>query len=129
MKTLRILIGASAVTLVALVGGACATSTQSAIKDLPPTATASNVAAAQASQPADQHSTEQHTEESQIPRTKPDDAVKLVKDGAAILIDVRDATNFEIKHAKGALNISFQDIQEGKYDKLPKNKSLILYCT
>ena len=121
MKTIRLLFSLSALTLCLLLGAACATSTQSAAKtsetQAPPGPIQSPVAAP-SQDPADN-----------APRTKAAEAVKLVKEGNAILVDVRDGGSYETMHAKGALHVSFQDIQEGKFEKLPKDKLLIFYCT
>lgn len=119
-----------------LLSGACANSTQSAAKaqesrspldpaNLASSATSSS--ATPAAQPANH--TDQHVAEDKVPRTKPADAIKLVKESGAILVDVRDISSYENMHAKGAIHVSYQDIQEGKLDKLPKDKHLIFYCT
>ncbi len=127
MKTIRILLSLSAFTLLILLGGACATTTQSAAKTSE-TLALPDPAASQTPQPPAEHA-DDHAKEDAVPRVKAADAVQLVKAGEAILVDVRDATSYETMHAKGALHVSYQDIQEGKYEKLPKNKHLIFYCT
>lgn len=126
MKTIRILFSLSAFTLLLLLGGACATSTQSAAKTAE-TLALPDPAASQTPQPVEH--ADDHAKEDSVPRTKPADAVRLVKAGEAILVDVRDAGSYETMHAKGALHVSFQDLQEGKFEKLPKDKPLIFYCT
>ena len=123
MKMIHILVGVSVLTL--LLGAACATSTQSAVKDAPPLALPSPTQAAAQTQTTPQSSDPADS----IPRTKPAEAVQLVSKNEAILVDVRDVTSFDTMHAKGALHVSYQEISEGKLDKLPKNKHLILYCT
>ena len=126
MKTIRLLFSFSALTLFLLLGGACATSTQSAAKSSE-TIALPNPAASQTPPPVEH--ADDHAKEDAVPRTKAADAVQLVKAGEAILVDVRDASSYETMHGKGALHVSFQEIQEGKFEKLPKNKHLIFYCT
>ncbi len=128
MKTIRILLSLSALMLLLLLGGACATSTQSAAKiseslTLPDPAKVSSPTS-----PPVEHA-DDHAKEDAVPRIKPADAVQRVKAGEAILVDVRDSGSYETMHAKGALHVSYQDIQEGKYEKLTKDKALIFYCT
>lgn len=121
MKTIQILLGLSAVTLLLLVGAACTSSTQSAnAVALPP---GPSPAQAEASPQHD------HNAEDGIARIKAAEAVRAVRAGEAILVDVRDAGSYDTMHAKGALNVTYQSISEGKFDKLPKDKHLIFYCT
>ena len=126
MKTIHILFSLSTLTLLLLLSGACATTTQSAAKTSE-TLALPDPAASQTKPPVEH--ADDHAKEDAVPRTKAPDAVRLVKAGEAILVDVRDAGSYETMHAKGALHVSFQDIQEGKIEKLPKDKALIFYCT
>jgi glucose/arabinose dehydrogenase len=126
MKMIRILFGLSAFMLLLLLGGACATTTQSAAKSSQ-TSGLPDPAASQSQKPVEHG--DDHAKEDAIPRVKAADAVRMVKAGEAILVDVRDAGSYETMHAKGALHVSYQDIQEGKFGKLPKDKNLIFYCT
>lgn len=113
-------------TLVLLAGTAC-TSTQSAVKDLPPPPTppptpiakVSNEPTPTPSLPADEL----------ITRTSPLEALRQFKAGLAILVDVRDKASFETMRIKGATLLTFQDVMSGKLGNLPKNKHLIFYCT
>ena len=123
MKTIHILLSVSLLTLLLLLGGACATTTQSATSPELPTGPSPAQAAAASPQDHD------HAAEDGVARIKPAEAVQLVKAGEAILVDVRDAGSYETMHAKGAFNVTYQDISDGKYDTLPKNKHLIFYCT
>lgn len=124
MKTIHILLSMSLLALLLLLGVACATTTQSATSPELPTGPSPTQAAAAAS-PQDHD----HAAEDGVARIKPAEAVQLVKAGEAILVDVRDVGSYETMHAKGALNVTYQSISEGKYDTLPKNKHLIFYCT
>lgn len=122
MKTIHMFLGLSVLTLLLFLVGACATSTQSATK---PAELASAAAPAPSAQAADHD----HGAEDGVNRIKPADAVLEVKAGKALLVDVRDASSYETMHAKGAINVTYQSISEGKYDSLPKDKHLIFYCT
>ncbi|HKO58472.1 MAG TPA: rhodanese-like domain-containing protein [Thermoanaerobaculia bacterium] len=55
------------------------------------------------------------------------DAIKLVKEGKAILIDVRAKDQYETEHIKGAINIPWDEIAK-RASQLPKKKLLITYC-
>lgn len=124
MKTIHMFLGLSVLTLLLLLVGACATSTQSATQT--PELAAASAPAPSASAPASDHD---HAQEDGVNRIKPADAVQEVKSGKALLVDVRDASSYETMHAKGAINVTYQSITEGKFDKLPKDKHLIFYCT
>jgi hypothetical protein len=128
MKTIRILLSLGTLAAALLLNAACATSTQSAAKaqEAPALPDPAKLAASPAA--PDDHAT-QHAAEDKVLRMKPAEAIKLVKDGGAILVDVRDLNSYENMHAKGALHVAYQDIVDGKLDKLPKNKHLIFYCT
>lgn len=49
-------------------------------------------------------------------------------DSGALLIDVRTASEFNSGHAKGAKNISLQQLQAGTLPSKDKQKTLYLYC-
>ncbi|HEV7922705.1 MAG TPA: rhodanese-like domain-containing protein [Thermoanaerobaculia bacterium] len=53
------------------------------------------------------------------------DAIKMVKAGKAIFIDVRSRDQYDLEHIKGAINIPLDEITKRP---LPKNKFLITYC-
>jgi hypothetical protein len=65
----------------------------------------------------------------EVRRISPADAKKLLDEGKALLYDVRSAQSYEAKHAAGALLMPID--AEGAPDgaKLPKDKTLIFYCT
>jgi hypothetical protein len=128
MRLKQIFIGLTVLLLLVCLGSACATSTQSAAKGQDALALPDP---AKASSPVTQSTdhADDHAQEDNVPRTKAADAVKLVKEGNAILVDVRDIGSYETMHAKGAIHVSYQDIQNGKFEKLPKDKPLIFYCT
>jgi len=45
---------------------------------------------------------------------------------AYVIIDLRSPGDYARGHLKGAINIPYENLEE--YGKLPKNKTLILYC-
>src|ERR1051325_3924320 len=53
------------------------------------------------------------------------DAMKLVKEGKAVFIDVRSKDQYDMEHIKGAISIPLDEITKRE---LPKNKFLITYC-
>ena len=59
-----------------------------------------------------------------IPR---DEAIKMVKEGKAVWIDVRAHDQYELGHIKGAINIPLTDLNSS-LSKLPPHKFLITYC-
>jgi len=63
-----------------------------------------------------------------IQRISADQAKSLVDGGQAVLIDVRSAGSYQAGHAVGA--ISYPEGEESAlFDRLPKDKVLIFYCT
>jgi len=60
-------------------------------------------------------------------RISRDEAIKMVKEGKAIYIDVRAKEQYDLGHIKGAINIPEFELA-GKLNTLPKNKFLITYC-
>jgi len=59
-----------------------------------------------------------------IPR---DEAIKMVKQGKAVWVDVRPKTDFDAGHIKGALNIPLAELTQ-RFRDLPPKKFLITYC-
>ena len=59
-----------------------------------------------------------------IPR---DEAIKLVKEGKAIFVDVRSKDSFDAGHIKGAVSIPESQLMEHLKD-LPPHKMIITYC-
>jgi 3-mercaptopyruvate sulfurtransferase SseA len=60
-------------------------------------------------------------------RIKRDDAIKMIKDGKAVFIDVRPKTDYDALHIKGAINIPLAELPQ-RWRDLPRNKFLITYC-
>jgi 3-mercaptopyruvate sulfurtransferase SseA len=76
----------------------------------------------------DAHSHEQHAEENQMPRIEAEEAKKLVKEGKAVIIDVRGTDAYKISHIKGALDIPLTRLEAGDFKGIPKDKRIIAYC-
>jgi 3-mercaptopyruvate sulfurtransferase SseA len=60
-------------------------------------------------------------------RMERDEAIKMVKEGKAVFIDVRPKDQYDIGHIKGAMNIPLTDLMTRIKD-LPPHKYLITYC-
>jgi hypothetical protein len=60
------------------------------------------------------------------------EAIKMVKAGKAVYLDVRPKDQYDIEHIKGSLSYPLGDLQADlqakMLDRLPKNKFLITYC-
>lgn len=56
-----------------------------------------------------------------------EDAMKMVKEGKAIYVDVRLKDQYDQSHIKGAINIPLGDLMSRMKD-LPAHKYLITYC-
>ncbi len=67
--------------------------------------------------------------EDKMPRTKADEAKRLVEDGKAVVIDVRGTEAYKSAHIKGSLDVPLNKLEAGDFKGLPKDKQLIAYCT
>ncbi len=52
---------------------------------------------------------------------------RLLKQGEAVLVDVRPAMEFEHGHVAGALSIPIEELDE-RIKELPRNKRIVAYC-
>lgn len=57
----------------------------------------------------------------------PQEFLKAVETGSAVIVDVRTPSEFQKGHFKGAINISVDDMAT-KYTILPKDKPIYLHC-
>lgn len=55
------------------------------------------------------------------------EAIKMVKGGKAVYIDVRSKQSYDEEHIKGAISIPLSDLA-AHYNDLPVGKFLITYC-
>jgi hypothetical protein len=63
-----------------------------------------------------------------VPRISLQETQDELDKGQAILVDVRSKTSYEKLHAAGAISIPEEEI-EASMDGLPRDKTIILYCT
>lgn len=59
-----------------------------------------------------------------IPR---DEAIKMVKEGKAVYVDVRSKEQYDIGHIKGALSIPLSELMT-HLQQVPPGKFIITYC-
>jgi 3-mercaptopyruvate sulfurtransferase SseA len=59
-----------------------------------------------------------------IPR---DEAIKMVKEGKAVYVDVRAKDQYDLSHIKGAISIPLSELPN-RWKDLPTGKFLITYC-
>ena len=60
-------------------------------------------------------------------RIERDEAIKLVKEGKAVFVDVRSKDSYDAGHIKGAINIPESQLMTRLKD-LPAHKMIITYC-
>lgn len=114
-----------AALLLAATGLALACNNARSPQPVPPTVPANPVANTAAA--GDTH--REHSSEEKMPRVNAAEAKQQVDAGQAVIIDVRGSKAYQQTHIKGALDIHLADLEAGKFDKLPKDKRIIAYCT
>jgi hypothetical protein len=140
MRKFTLIAGHAALSLSLLALVACSATNSSADGNPTPTANAAP-AAVENSRPAaspsalapaggdsHDHAQEKHAEDA-IPRATGAEAKKLSDAKQAVIVDVRSSDAYQSGHAKGALNVTLEDIEKGEHKALPRNKQLITYCT
>jgi hypothetical protein len=78
-------------------------------------------------QPQAQIQTQTDTSLESARRITRDEAMKMVKEGKAVYVDVRGKDQYEIAHIKGAISIPLGELQS-RWKDLPLGKFLITYC-
>lgn len=63
--------------------------------------------------------------ESEVPRISVADAKKEVDAGTAVIVDSRAEAAYKDEHIAGSINV----MNEGQFDRLPKGKKIIVYCS
>lgn len=63
-----------------------------------------------------------------IPRIKVEELVKALKEGRAVVVDIRVAEDYEEEHIKGALSIPLEEVRERGPRELPPDKLIVTYC-
>ncbi len=69
-----------------------------------------------------------HEHEGDAPRISLADAKKDFDAGDVVFIDTRAENSFDNEHIKGALNFPVNQFEKD-YNKLPKDKKIIAYCS
>ena len=67
-------------------------------------------------------------DESEVPRIVLEDAKKAYDDGSAVIVDARAVDTYKQEHIKGAISIPYGSL-DSAFDKLPKGKRIIVYCS
>ncbi|MBO0724204.1 MAG: rhodanese-like domain-containing protein [Blastocatellia bacterium] len=106
----------------AIMAGGCANSDTSSHA-----AGSATASAAPASSGTSAPSYVQNAEE-KMPRISVEEAKKMVAEGKAVLIDVRNAESYKTSHIKGAPNVPLSKLEAGDFNDLPKDKLIIAYC-
>jgi Rhodanese-like domain len=78
--------------------------------------------------PAPVYSAPEAVTQDDAPRISLVDAKKDFDDGSAVFIDTRADTVYRQEHIRGAINITSETLKD-KIKDLPKNKTLIAYCS
>ncbi|MCW5959979.1 MAG: rhodanese-like domain-containing protein [Pyrinomonadaceae bacterium] len=72
--------------------------------------------------------THNHSDDENAPRISLADAKKAFDAGEAIFVDTRFADAFALEHIKGAINVPANEFDTA-YNKIPKGKKIIAYCS
>ena len=67
-------------------------------------------------------------DEAEVPRMTVEEAKKAYDAGSAVMVDARTADNYAKEHIKSAINIT-NGSPASEYEKLPKGKIIIVYCS
>jgi len=118
---MRLLLALSLVSLI-VVGIGCDSAAKPTITKAetpkPPAATA----------PPAQTGGHNHADDANTPRINLVEAKKQFEAGKAVFLDTRDITTFNFSRIKGALHMS-PEMVASQASKLPKDKTLIAYCS
>ena len=67
-------------------------------------------------------------DESDVPRITVEEAKKAFDENNVVIVDSRAADAYNQEHIKGAVNIP-NGSPNSEFDKLPKGKKIIVYCS
>lgn len=62
-----------------------------------------------------------------VPRVSPAYALQQVRDGRAVLVDVRAPSVYQVGHVQGALNMTYRDAK-ARLNELAPGHIIIVYC-
>ena len=65
----------------------------------------------------------------EVPRISLEDAKKAFDESTAVFVDARPPEGYKDEHVKGAVNIPLITVGDKSFDPLPKNKTIIVYCS
>jgi hypothetical protein len=94
----------------------------------PPNAGAARATPPPVSAPQRPPATPQNPEDA-MPRIRAEEAIRMVRAGEAVVIDVRGSDAYKIAHTLGALDFPLDRLEHGDYTGLPRDKRIIAYCT
>jgi hypothetical protein len=63
-----------------------------------------------------------------IPRIKVEELVAAIKEGRAVVVDIREAEDYREEHIRGAVSIPLEDVRERGPKELPPDKLIVTYC-
>lgn len=69
-----------------------------------------------------------YASEADVPRITLADAKKAYDDKSAVIIDARPEATYKGEHIAGSINIPYGE-QDKFMDRVPKGKTLIIYCS
>ncbi len=71
---------------------------------------------------------EEHNHQDEVKRISVKDAKELFDSGEAVFVDARSKNSYINEHIKGAINIPVKQTEK-RYEELPKDKKIIVYCS
>lgn len=63
-----------------------------------------------------------------IPRIRVEELARAIKEGRAVVVDIRVAEDYDEEHIKGAVSIPLEEIRERGPKELPPDKLIVTYC-
>jgi 3-mercaptopyruvate sulfurtransferase SseA len=63
-----------------------------------------------------------------VRRVTPAELKAMLDDGSAVLYDTRARSAYDAEHIRGALSMPYDEVA-GRAGELPKDKTLVFYCT
>lgn len=66
--------------------------------------------------------------DAEVPRISLEDAKKEFDAGTAVIVDSRADVAYKQEHIAGAINVPIGS-PEGEFDKIPRGKKIIVYCS
>ncbi|MFM8393728.1 MAG: rhodanese-like domain-containing protein, partial [Acidobacteriota bacterium] len=57
------------------------------------------------------------------------ESITLLKEGKAVIIDVRGSEAYKANHTKGSIDFPLSKLEAGDFTGLPRDKKIIAYCT